>query len=561
MGSSMFPGNVMYEAFIGSTSNVPGSEGLVPSPPIDGQDYVLYGDGGWGPLPDYTERFKRIEQLMSHMTGYKHPTYDPRAMNLYKIIVDSYGHVKKAGAVTKEDFEEMGVFTKCTDSLNSTDTNIPLSANQGRILDKNKLNKSGGELTGTVYTQDLMSKTDNKHNLGERSMRYKDLFLAGGIENLSRETTMVPANGVLLNMNRRALAMNHRHRKNIREYRDMIVFGRYPHGSFDASENGVPATHCTDTKKVAFVIGNGTQDGDSDAIRVLYNGTTISDQFHAANGSAFSQYLEWEDGNPTEEDRMGLFVTFVGDKIKKANRGEYVAGVICDTSAIVGNADLYWTKQFRTDGYGRPIYERVNQVDEDTGELVTCFRRAINEDFDDTNTYIPRADRPEWDIVAMVGMVRVRDDGSCVVGGYCKVGSDGIGTAWTDINNAPNAVARNYIVTIDTNGWITIPEGGFYKDITVNGILVADNPTVSIVTSGSDNTQANKEREEFFKITRIDTYDNRIRVFCDTAIPAISITIGIVCIGNGLVGETAQAVAAYKVTKRITNRIVEIQLK
>lgn len=562
MGSSMFPGNVTYETFIGSTSNVPGGEGLVPAPPVNGQDYVLYGDGGWGPLPDYTSRFKNIEQSVSRMTTYKHPTYTPQAMDLYKITVDSYGHVKKVNAVTKEDFEEIGVLTKCTDSLNSTDANAPLSANQGRVLDNKKMNKTGGEFSDTVYTKDLMSKTDNINNLGERSMRYKNLYLGGTIENLTRDTSLVPATGALVNMERRAIAFNKYHRRNVRNYRDEIVLGRYPVGSTVQTEDAVPAMYCDDGVKAALVIGNGTTKGDSDALRVMYNGKVMADQFHAANGFAFSQYLEWEDGNPSNEDRIGLFVTFVGDKIKKASAREYVAGVVCDTSSIVGNADMHWSKQFVTDAYGRPTYELVNQINEDTGESVSCYRRMVNADFDASKTYVPRSERSEWDVVAMMGMVRVKDDGSCVVGGYCKVGVDGVGTAWTDIDNAPNAVARNYLVAIETGGWIVLPNNeGNYKDITVNGILESDNPSVSIVTSENDNDQANKEREQFFRITRIDTYDNRIRVFCGTDVPNIPITIGITCIGNGLVGETAQAVAAYKVTKRITTRVVEIQLK
>ena len=53
----------------------------------------------------------------------------------------------------------------------------------------------------------------------------------------------------------------------------------------------------------------------------------------------------------------------------------------------------------------------------------------LNPDYDESIKYIPRSERPEWTVVGMLGMLRVRDDGSCKVGGYCKVNENGIATA------------------------------------------------------------------------------------------------------------------------------------
>ena len=43
--------------------------------------------------------------------------------------------------------------------------------------------------------------------------------------------------------------------------------------------------------------------------------------------------------------------------------------------------------------------------------------------------YTPRAERPEWDAVGMLGVLNVRDDGTCHVNGFCKVADGGIATA------------------------------------------------------------------------------------------------------------------------------------
>jgi hypothetical protein len=49
--------------------------------------------------------------------------------------------------------------------------------------------------------------------------------------------------------------------------------------------------------------------------------------------------------------------------------------------------------------------------------------------FDSGRKYVPRENRPEWVNVALLGAVRVRDDGSLTPGGYCRPGMGGIATA------------------------------------------------------------------------------------------------------------------------------------
>lgn len=520
MGESMMSGNTMYETFIGATSMVDGAAGLVPAPPINGQDYVLYGRGEWAPLPNYTSRFRNLEQNLSKIHIYKHPTHDSHPLDLYKVKIDTLGHVVKAEPVNKEDFKDAGVLTETVDSLASTNTKLPLSANQGRILEDKKMNKTGGEFTDTIVTQDVVPKDTDESDLGDYTMRYRKLYLSDGIENLTKETKVSPATGVKLSTKRRTLVMNVQHRKNMEAYRDEVVIGRFPHGSETNIANETPASYCDDIEKAALVVGNGTPKGDSDAIRVMYDGRTISESFYAANGSAYSQYLEWVDGNPDDEDRAGLFVTFVGDKIKIAKEGDYIAGIVCATPAVVSNADLYWHEQFKTDYFGRPIYEEINQVDEDDPtKMVKCLRRAVNPNFDINREYIPRSKRPEWDTVAMVGIVRVRDDGTCVVGGWCKAGENGIGTASVAVSSRS--------VTIPATGWMANPDGGWYMDIPVTGITEASTPIINILPTTNSEEGSASERAALGQIDKIETKDGYIRVYAFNDAPESPVTISI----------------------------------
>ena len=99
-----------------------------------------------------------------------------------------------------------------------------------------------------------------------------------------------------------------------------------------------------------------------------------------------------------------------------------------------------------SDIYGRPIMEEIEipeKIEEqkyidDNGEEVTEtivlvkkhteIRQKLNPDYDSTQEYIPRSQRPEWAAVGLVGKLVVIDDGSCKRNGYCKVGEGGIAT-------------------------------------------------------------------------------------------------------------------------------------
>jgi hypothetical protein len=60
----------------------------------------------------------------------------------------------------------------------------------------------------------------------------------------------------------------------------------------------------------------------------------------AAAGADYAEYYEWADGNPNNEDRRGLFVTFADeDKIRVANdKDTYILGVVSSNASIVGNS-------------------------------------------------------------------------------------------------------------------------------------------------------------------------------------------------------------------------------
>lgn len=170
---------------------------------------------------------------------------------------------------------------------------------------------------------------------------------------------------------------------------------------------------------ILFNIGNASSSGvanQSSAMQVDFSGNVYAGGAYKTVGADYAEYFEWLDGNVDNQDRIGLFVTLDGDKIKLANHGDYILGVISANPSIVGNsAELDWHDKYKTDVYGRLIYDESHNP-------------IVNENYDDTLEYVPRGARKEYDKVGLLGQLVVQDDGTCEVNGYCTASVDGMAT-------------------------------------------------------------------------------------------------------------------------------------
>ena len=198
----------------------------------------------------------------------------------------------------------------------------------------------------------------------------------------------------------------------------------------------------------SFIIGNGTSESArSNAYTLDWQGNgTFAGTVSSSTGADYAEYFEWKDGNLNNEDRVGYIVCLDGDKIVKANTGDDILGICSGTATVLGDsAEWNWSKRYLTDDFGRIIYEDYDVEheeikDEETGELIKeAWTEHIhapkqNPEYDASQPYTKRADRPEWQIVGMMGKLYVRDDGSCVVNGYADV-KDGIATKATGKTN------------------------------------------------------------------------------------------------------------------------------
>src|SRR5690606_251877 len=85
-------------------------------------------------------------------------------------------------------------------------------------------------------------------------------------------------------------------------------------------------------------------------------------------------------------------------KIKICENAENAIGVISTTPSVTGNLDedtgFSWNYKYLKDKFGNYIYE---------GNM----EKILNPQYNTTEDYIPRSQRDEWNIVGLLGQIRV----------------------------------------------------------------------------------------------------------------------------------------------------------
>lgn len=162
-----------------------------------------------------------------------------------------------------------------------------------------------------------------------------------------------------------------------------------------------------------LVVGNGTSANDrKNSFYVTADGTTYAKVYNTT-GADYAEYFEWADGNPDGEDRRGLLVKLVGDKIAAAH-GDEILGAVSARPSVIGNAcEEHWHGKYKLDVFGDYILD-------DDG------KPQLSDDYDPEREYIPRSKRREWAPVGMVGRLIICDNGKCEPGGYVSA-RQGIG--------------------------------------------------------------------------------------------------------------------------------------
>ncbi len=187
----------------------------------------------------------------------------------------------------------------------------------------------------------------------------------------------------------------------------------------------------------AFLAGYQNNYGDLE-IHIRGDGQAYADQSWSGGGADYAEYFEWEDGNPSDEDRRGHSVVLSGNKVELAEEGDAPFGVVSATPVVVGDDDIdRWKQKYLRDDFGQVVMEdgawiqwtdadgtkhshESNAIPEGVtppGDAVTVTvdetgadlkRRKLNPAWVEGQEYVARENRKEWVTIGLVGKLRIK---------------------------------------------------------------------------------------------------------------------------------------------------------
>ena len=155
------------------------------------------------------------------------------------------------------------------------------------------------------------------------------------------------------------------------------------------------------------------------------------------SGQNFGDYAEYFESQSGQEIKNGYIVTLDGRYIRKANSNDVPIGVISGTAGVIlGDQMFHHKDKYLKDDFGVRLTEEIEtEIVKDNGEVIKETREVpvMNPDWEEKDeAYQSRAERPEWNVVGLMGQVFTRIDSTVSVNDYIKP-KKGVGTK--DNNN------------------------------------------------------------------------------------------------------------------------------
>lgn len=341
---------------------------------------------------------------------------DTRSGNMYVYDTLSAGNLKLRKGTSNYgsklnfgDGDYVYLYEFADDKLEICASNLYLRSSSGDIFVGKNADK------GTANNVSVLLSTQNQHQHNIIVGQKKFIGLTDGSESPNTHPNINVDNTILSG------------------YSGYIFGDQIDGGFIDYVAVGADPTH-----GFASYSYNGTWRGTAN----IYNGIVNCKEVITTGGD-YAEYWEWEDKNPSEEDRVGHFVTFRKGKIVFSQKGDHLSkvGVISGAPSVIGDSDnREWRGKYERDIFGRIIYEEIVC---ENGQRDKQMKQ--NPAWDETKEYIRRSERPEWDAVGTHGKLVVIDDGTCEEDSFCIPTDGGIATAAEDGFYVSERLDKNHI--------------------------------------------------------------------------------------------------------------------
>ena len=204
---------------------------------------------------------------------------------------------------------------------------------------------------------------------------------------------------------------------------DDVGYTLHNYGGIEFSGNSINNSSkleigCSNTSYTGNIVRlrcDRTASSAYDFLRMQSSGSTDTEFLFAGNGNAFADgsftgggadYAEWWEWHPDYVDSVsamnesrGLTVVIDGGYIRPATSDDstsQIFGAVSSAPAVIGNGDIgSWKNKYQKDDFGAYLLD-------ENGD------RNLNPDYDETQEYIPRAERDEWVLIGHVGRLRLQ---------------------------------------------------------------------------------------------------------------------------------------------------------
>lgn len=174
-------------------------------------------------------------------------------------------------------------------------------------------------------------------------------------------------------------------------------------------------------------------DSNTETFRVDGNGSVFSHGSYFTNNSCYAEMFEWADGNNRNEDRNGFTVTLDSNgKLRVADEGDKVIGVVVPNAAVIGNSAWnHWKNKYSNKTVK---YNVIEWLEIETTKLKSFYKNSLSRDFalpenaveiqtdingndlkrhivnhawNSNQTYLGREQRNNWAVVCILGSAPV----------------------------------------------------------------------------------------------------------------------------------------------------------
>lgn len=226
-----------------------------------------------------------------------------------------------------------------------------------------------------------------------------------------------------------------------------VGMGSQAHGSRSAVINSlesetIPGSYCqtiVNSRGVksrgnyAFLLGYGANGASTANIKIDMSSTSgnIKTAGQVTTSNNFADYAEYFESQSGQAIANGTIVTLEGRYIRKCQDNDVPLGVISGTAGIIlGDQIFHHKDRFKRDDFGVIITEKqlktwTDDKGNDYSEYVDV--PVEREDYVENEHYESRSERPEWNVVGLVGQVYIAIDDTVQNGDWIRA-KNGKGT-------------------------------------------------------------------------------------------------------------------------------------